>query len=186
MVWYDLLLTASTSSSLRFVNLDQQRIILIRAPPIFRLIWGVAKHFFRQTARDKMIFAGKDYEHILEKYMDLKVLPSCIIEGGHGVSAPGLPNLIGDHTPNPWWSRNTADGASSYKNTGGMMMMNESSFGSGSSYIVPNISSIDSDDASLSDISTGSNVSVSGGALAKGHWVDQKDGGSIIFTSLAA
>ena len=77
-----------------------KRMIIIRAPAIFRLAWNVVKHFFPQSARDKMIFAGKHYQKVLEKYMDLDVLPPCIWEGGKGEAATGLPsNLEGGIIP---------------------------------------------------------------------------------------
>jgi len=79
-----------------------KRTIIIRAPSIFRFAWTVVKHFFPQSARDKMVFAGKHPEKILAKYMDLKVLPACICDGGEGQAATGLPSkldggIIPDH-----------------------------------------------------------------------------------------
>ena len=71
-----------------------KRMIIIRAPAIFRLVWAVAKNFFPQSSRDKMVFAGKHPEKILAKYMDIKVLPPCICEGGEGQVATGLPPSI--------------------------------------------------------------------------------------------
>lgn len=68
-----------------------KRMIIIRAPSIFRYIWAMAKHFFPQSSRDKMIFAGKNYHKELEKYIELDVLPPCIYEHGKGCPAPGLP-----------------------------------------------------------------------------------------------
>ena len=79
-----------------------KRMIIIRAPAVFRLVWAVARNFFPQSSRDKMVFAGKHPEKILAKYMDIKVLPSCICEGGEGEVATGLPpsiegGIIPDH-----------------------------------------------------------------------------------------
>ena len=79
-----------------------KRMIIIRAPAIFRLVWAVARNFFPQSSRDKMVFAGKHPEKILAKYMDIKVLPPCICEGGEGQVASGLPpsiegGIIPDH-----------------------------------------------------------------------------------------
>jgi CRAL/TRIO domain len=79
-----------------------KRMIIIRAPAIFRVCWNIVKHFFPQSSRDKMIFAGKNYQKVLEKYMDLDVLPPCIWEDGKGEAATGLPprmegGMIPDH-----------------------------------------------------------------------------------------
>ncbi|CAB9531082.1 SEC14-like protein 2 [Seminavis robusta] len=71
-----------------------KRMIIIRAPAIFRVCWNVVKHFFPPSSRKKMIFAGKHYHKDLEKYIDLEVLPPCIWEGGKGEPAPGLPRRI--------------------------------------------------------------------------------------------
>ena len=71
-----------------------KRMIIIRAPALFRFAWTIVKNFFPQSSRDKMVFAGKHPEKILAKYMDLKVLPACICEGGEGEVAIGLPPKI--------------------------------------------------------------------------------------------
>lgn len=68
-----------------------KRVIIIRAPKIFQICWKIVRHFFPQSAQEKMIFAGKDYHEVLEKYMDLDVLPPCIYEHGKGEAAAGLP-----------------------------------------------------------------------------------------------
>lgn len=68
-----------------------KRIIILRAPTIFRLAWNLVKHFFPASARDKMIFAGKDHAKVLAKYIDLDVLPPCIYEHGKGEPATGFP-----------------------------------------------------------------------------------------------
>jgi CRAL/TRIO domain len=72
-----------------------KRVIIIRAPPVFCMIWNVAKHFFRQSLRDKMVFAGKNYLEVLNKHIDLNVLPACIYPGGLGRPATGLPGMVG-------------------------------------------------------------------------------------------
>ena len=79
-----------------------KRMIIIRAPSIFRYVWLVARNFFPQSSREKMIFAGKNYLKELEKYIELDVLPPCIYEHGKGKPAPGLPprmegGIIPDH-----------------------------------------------------------------------------------------
>jgi len=70
-----------------------KRIIIIRAPVIFRIIWNVVKHFFPACSRDKMIFCGQsNYIKTLSQYMDVDgVLPPCLHAGGRGQVATGMP-----------------------------------------------------------------------------------------------
>lgn len=69
-----------------------KRMIIIRCPAILRIGWSLVKHIFPKQSQDKMIFAGKhNYLKILDNYMDLEVLPTCIYEGGQGESAMGMP-----------------------------------------------------------------------------------------------
>lgn len=72
-----------------------KRIIVIRAPAIFRMIWGIVKHFFPQCSRDKMIFPGNNYLEVLDKYMDVdRCLPTVIHpKGGRGKAALGMESL---------------------------------------------------------------------------------------------
>ena len=78
--------------------------IIIRSPSVFPYVWAIAKNCIRKTARDKMIFpSSKAYLKVLDQYIDRHVLPECIAEGGCGSPAYGLPNLLGDDSPNPWW-----------------------------------------------------------------------------------
>jgi len=72
-----------------------KRIIVVRAPTIFRIIWSIVQHFFPQTARDKMIFpSNNNYLQVLEKYMDTqKVLPDLLCPGGEGSLALGMEAL---------------------------------------------------------------------------------------------
>lgn len=74
-----------------------KKIIIIRAPAIFRAAWTVAKRFFPLFIQQKMEFCGpSDYLKVLEKYMDLDILPSCIHPEGQGEAAPGQPpNFLG-------------------------------------------------------------------------------------------
>lgn len=72
-----------------------KRVIIIRAPAIFCAIWSIVKHFFPQTARDKMIFAGhSNHLEVLSKYMDLDALPTCIYPQGTGETAEGMPKRM--------------------------------------------------------------------------------------------
>jgi CRAL/TRIO domain len=79
-----------------------KRIIIIRAPAVFRYIWSVVKHVFPQATRDKMIFAGNNHTKELEKYIELENLPKCVYEHGKGTPTIGLPpkfegGIIPDH-----------------------------------------------------------------------------------------
>lgn len=71
-----------------------KRMIIIRAPHVFRFVWKVVKNFFSQESQDKMIFADSDYLSVLDQYMDIDVLPSCINPKGHGETAIGMPSLM--------------------------------------------------------------------------------------------
>lgn len=77
-----------------------KRVIFIRAPLIFRSVWAVAKHFFSEEERSKMIFSDSDYLGELSKWMDIDVLPPCINPDGHGSTAIGMPmNMEGGDVP---------------------------------------------------------------------------------------
>lgn len=68
-----------------------KRIVIIRAPKLFTVFWSLVKHFFPASARAKIIFVGSTgYLEVLEKYMDLNVLPRCIYERGSGTTAVGM------------------------------------------------------------------------------------------------
>ena len=148
-----------------------KRMIIIRSPSIFPYVWAIAKNCIRKSARDKMVFPScKTYLKVLDQYIDRHVLPECIAEGGCGAAAYGLPNLIGDDSPNPWWSSPTSK-------------MNKVAFGSTEIYQVSALSLDETEEGSLtsSDDCSVSSVSVSGSAIVKGHWEDRIGGGSQIF-----
>lgn len=70
-----------------------KRIIIIRAPSIFRMVWSVVKHFFPKCSRDKMVFSGSnDHMKVLGKYMNVSHLPRCINPNGQGGPAIGMPD----------------------------------------------------------------------------------------------
>jgi len=69
-----------------------KKLIMIRAPTAFRMIWKIVKSFLDPGVVDKMVFCGANYEEELTKYLDLKVLPSCISDEGKGKAWSGLPN----------------------------------------------------------------------------------------------
>jgi len=57
-----------------------RRVIVIRAPYLFKTIWGLVKHFFDPELRDLMIFGTSEAnsEEVLDQYIDRDVLPHCI------------------------------------------------------------------------------------------------------------
>lgn len=69
-----------------------KRLIIIRAPFLFRLIWALAKHFFDEGVVAKMTFTGSsDYQGVLGRYIDPAVLPVEIFpEQGQGEVATGM------------------------------------------------------------------------------------------------
>ena len=69
-----------------------KRLIILRAPFIFRAVWALAKHFFDEGVVAKMTFSGSsDYQTVLERYVDPAVLPPEIFpERGHGQVATGM------------------------------------------------------------------------------------------------
>lgn len=74
-----------------------KRILVIRAPTIFRLGWSIVKHIFPLAARKKMVFAGpEDYSDVVSKYIDPQVLPPCIYSDGRGRIADGMPHILGE------------------------------------------------------------------------------------------
>jgi hypothetical protein len=69
-----------------------KKIVLIRTPIVFRLVWGIVKHFFDPHVAAKMVFCGKDnYRQVLAEYVDLKVLPSAVVQEGEGAAIEGMP-----------------------------------------------------------------------------------------------
>jgi hypothetical protein len=56
------------------------------------MAWMIAKHFFDPLNVAKMEFCGvNNYKEVLERYMDLDVLPSCLVDEGRGQVAAGMP-----------------------------------------------------------------------------------------------
>lgn len=69
-----------------------KKIIVIRAPVIFRAAWSFAKHLFPAYIQEKMEFCGsRNYLQVLGKYMDVDILPDCVNPAGHGAPRPGFP-----------------------------------------------------------------------------------------------
>jgi CRAL/TRIO domain len=146
--------------------------IIIGAPSIFRYAWAVARNFFRQSMRRKMIFASKNYLEVLDEFIPREVLPPSIVEGGLGRVAMGMPPLIGD--------REEQSLSSDVTLTKEGLKAIYSSFETSVSLAETDDESATSDDLPCSA------CSVSGSALCKGVWVDHDAGGSkIVFRSNA-
>ena len=72
-----------------------KRIIIIRAPAMFAAAWKVAQQFCGERLKKKMIFTTNDnYVEILEKYIDLDLLPPSIYPQGKGHGGIGMPNHL--------------------------------------------------------------------------------------------
>lgn len=155
-----------------------QRMIIIRAPSIFRYAWAVAKHFFRQSLRRKMIFASKNYLRVLDEFVSRDVLPPSIAEGGIGKVAIGMPPLIGDvdYRYYDFHSQLVKNG------TGKATKSLLKGFSSRISLAETDDGSTASDEPSWDSSLSLSGGSVSSSYLLKGVWIDQEDGSSEIFT----
>lgn len=72
-----------------------KRIIVIRAPQLFNVIWNIAKNFFDKNMREKIIVSTeKDYEKVLKQYLDLEVLPKELVSCGKGEADLGMPRYF--------------------------------------------------------------------------------------------
>ena len=78
----------------RYYPETNKKIIIIRAPTLFRFVWAVVKRFFDPYVVSKMEFCGDNYCQVLEKHMDLAVLPPCIYPEGKGEAVAGLSPLF--------------------------------------------------------------------------------------------
>ncbi|CAB9508025.1 SEC14-like protein 5 [Seminavis robusta] len=70
-----------------------KRVIILRAPAIFEWGWNsVVKHFFDEHIRKMITFtSAEDYLQVMDKYIDLEVLPDCLAPGiGKGKAMPGF------------------------------------------------------------------------------------------------
>ena len=88
----------------RYWLVSPQRVLIIRAPSVFKFIWGLCKHFFDPELRAFFIFASgeADSQQLLEKYIDPDVLPHCIHPGGKdGRVARGYEHVIMEGGPLP-------------------------------------------------------------------------------------
>lgn len=75
---------------------NAKRIIIIGVPNAFMVVWNAIKHLFDDGLCEKMIFSSsKGAERVLAKYIDLEVLPDCIVPGiGKGRAIEGMSNDI--------------------------------------------------------------------------------------------
>ena len=82
------------------VRIDQEnypesakKIIVIRTPALFRVVWNLVRGFFDPYIVEKLEFCGeKDVEKCLSKYLDLSVLPAAVLPNkGKGHSEVGMP-----------------------------------------------------------------------------------------------
>ena len=73
-----------------------KKIIVIREPPIFGLVWSMVKHCFNANMRELMVFAGSNYIEVLKDYIDDLEgnLPPCLLEGATGTIADGMPQRM--------------------------------------------------------------------------------------------
>jgi hypothetical protein len=62
----------------------EKRILILHAPPIFKWIWKLVRHFFDASLRDLMVVAtdDKDSQHLIELYIDRDVVPHVLHPGG--------------------------------------------------------------------------------------------------------
>ena len=71
-----------------------KKIIVLRAPVLFHIIWNIVQHFFDANVREKMIFTTRsNYIEILSQHMDISILPPCVVpEFGKGSALDGMPS----------------------------------------------------------------------------------------------
>ena len=151
--------------------------IIIRAPSIFRIAWAIAKNFFRQSLRRKMIFAPSNYLEVLDEFIPRDALPPSIAQGGLGRVAMGMPPLIGDVENEPlrdamFTTKEVVHNIDShYESSISLTATDDGSAGSADEFCWT---------------SPNSQCSVSGSALCKGVWVDHVGGDSEVFTTAVA
>ena len=69
---------------------------MLRAPALFRILWNIARHFFDAHVQELLVFStNSDYLEVVEKYIELKNLPSCVVPGvGRSKAMPGYFELV--------------------------------------------------------------------------------------------
>lgn len=67
-----------------------KRVIMLRAPRLFKVAWSLAHHFLHDSVKELIVFSTQqDYLQVLDRYMDRSVLPNCICPGGQGQGTLG-------------------------------------------------------------------------------------------------
>lgn len=69
-----------------------KRVIILRAPRIFRVLWSIAQHFVHDSVKKLIVFSTpQDYLEVLDQYMDRSVLPPSICpDEGQGCGTVGF------------------------------------------------------------------------------------------------
>lgn len=136
-----------------------KKMIIIRAPKIFQIVWSIVKHIFPVSARQKMVFLGNNnYLDEIDKYMDINILPPSIYEGGSGGAAVGMMQTLDGVETLPV-------SADAYKPK-----------------YIPTRSTAETDEDSVSSDESfrtsivSSNVTISGKVLVRGSWKKGVDG----------
>ena len=72
-----------------------KRVIVIRAPAMFRTIWNAIKGIFSKEFRESMILTEPNQHlQVLSQYLDINILPPCINPNGAGTTATGMPDRM--------------------------------------------------------------------------------------------
>ena len=67
-----------------------KRILVVRAPVIFRIVWSIVQHFCSEQLKKMIIFSNhRTAQKTLDKYIDRAVLPPCLV-GYDGRGRPGV------------------------------------------------------------------------------------------------
>ena len=127
-----------------------KRIIVLRAPRIFKMAWSMIKHFVDPQMQELIVFTStSDYLQVWDKYIDRKALPACMHPQGQGQPMPG------------WWEHVQMQGGRvpkdlPQKDIKKLQTMDTASM-------------TDDDEESLMDDTSSSTVSARSVSLLKGH-----------------
>jgi len=68
-----------------------KKLIILRVPSVFHVIWKVIRGMFDDGVVEKMVFLGsRNFEKKLSEYVDLEILPDCIVGIGKGTAIEGM------------------------------------------------------------------------------------------------
>lgn len=72
-----------------------KKILLLRAPRIFKLVWSIAQHFVHESVKKLISFSTQqDYLEVIDQHMDRSVMPACICPvEGRGRAIVGFENV---------------------------------------------------------------------------------------------